>query len=201
MYQFSCEILDKAMSYPAFIEYTQSVINIPPDKAPYLNPEIISYTEANLRRRKKIADTLQLEKKLYNELYEGIGNWTWVLLDEPWCGDSSFIAPYIYAMSLASAGDIELKILLRDTYPEIMEQYLSNNGKAIPKLICLDKGLNELGTWGPRPEKLQHLVKDWVQEGIDMNEKIKRVYRWYKADNGNEIQKEFLINIRNWKKQ
>ena len=29
---------------------------------------------------------------------------------------------------------------------------------SIPKLICLDQNLKELGTWGPRPKFLQ----DWM---------------------------------------
>jgi hypothetical protein len=200
MYKFSREIISKALDFQGFLNYSEKIISEnQPQCAPYNDTFFFSYTVACHKRRLKILNNIQLNKKLYNEISDGISNWTWILIDEPWCGDASFIDPILQAMSIASMGEINMKIILRDENPEIMEQYLTDNSKSIPKLICLDSGLNELGTWGPRPEKLQHLVKNWMQEKIDMNEKIKRVHRWYKNDNSLEVQKEFIDLIKYWK--
>lgn len=199
MFQFTAEILNKGQDYEDFIKLSDQIIEQKASYSPYDDPFYLSYTNANHRRRLKILKDIMLHKKLYNELAEGIRNWTWVVIDEPWCGDASFIVPVLKAMELAAGGDIEMKIFLRDENPEIMEQYLTNNGKSIPKLICLDENLNELGHWGPRPQNLSLLVKAWMAEAIDMNEKIKRVNRWYHKDNSESIQKEFIDLIKYWK--
>lgn len=199
MYNFTHRILEKALDYQSFIDLTENILNAENHTPPYDESFYRTYTEANHRRRIKILNNNELHKKLYNELSEGINQWTWVVIDEPWCGDASFIVPFFKIMEIASMGDINLKIYLRDEYPEIMEQYLTNNGKSIPILICLDKNLNELGTWGPRPKPLQELIESWKPENIDLNEKIKRVHRWYQKDNGITLQKELIDKIRNWK--
>lgn len=199
MFQFTADILNKGQDYEDFIELSNKIIVHKAPSAPYDDSFYLSYTNSNHRRRLKILKEIMLQKKLYNELADGIRNWTWVIIDEPWCGDASFIVPVLKAMELAAGGDIEMKIFLRDENPEIMEQYLTNNGKSIPKLICLDENLNELGHWGPRPASLTQFVKQWMMEGIDMNEKIKRVNRWYHKDNSESIQKEFIDLIKYWK--
>jgi hypothetical protein len=200
MFKFSTEILNNGLSYNDFLLFTENILAQKEQTTPYNDKFYLSYTDANFKRRKKVLDNILLNKKLYNELTENIQQWTWVILDEPWCGDASFTVPIFRAMEIASLGEITIRIFARDSYPEIMEQYLTNNGKAIPKLICLDKNLKELGTWGPRPTALAELVTSWKPENLDINEKIKRTHRWYIKDNGESVQKEFIENIKTWKK-
>ena len=48
---------------------------------------------------------------------------------------------------------IELKIVLRDDNDEIMQQFLTNGTRAIPKLVVIDAESSVvLADWGPRPE-------------------------------------------------
>lgn len=200
MYNFTAEILEKASSYEEFSEQAEHILTTEVKTPPYDDKFFLSYTEANIKRRAKILSNIQLNKKLYNEISENIKQWTWVIIDEPWCGDASFIVPILRAIEIASLGEITIRIFGRDSFPEIMEQYLTNNGKAIPKLVCLNKNLKELGTWGPRPEALSNLVNEWKPENLDLNEKIKRVNRWYLKDAGESVQKEFIELIKNWKR-
>lgn len=201
MYQFTQELLKDMMSYEDFTAYAQSVLDKKITTAPYDNQDYFQYTEVNYNREKKSLRNFQLDKKLYNVISEGINEWTWVLINEPWCGDGSFIQPVLYAMSLASGGSIDFKIVLRDQNPDIINAYLTNGGKAIPKLVCLDKNLNELGSWGPRPIVLQDLFNEWKkEEDFDLNTKIKKVNRWYIKDKNESIQEEFIALIKTWKK-
>ena len=66
---------------------------------------------------------------------------------EGWCGDGSQILPYLAKMAHES-NNIQLKILLRDENPEIMDQYLTNGSKSIPKLISVDSEDEEIFTFG-----------------------------------------------------
>ena len=55
---------------------------------------------------------------------------------------------------------LELRIVLRDEHPEVMDRYLTNGSRSIPIVIALDEEFRELGHWGPRPRELQA----WVME-------------------------------------
>lgn len=201
MYKFTPEEINKMLSYEDFTSFAQQVVDKKITDAPYDKEAYFQYTEVNHNRAQKALRNFQLDKKLYNVVSEGINDWTWVLINEPWCGDGSFIQPVLYAMALASGGTIDFKIVLRDKNLDIMNSYLTNGGMAVPKLVCLDKNLNELGTWGPRPKALQDEFLEWKKdENFDVNTKIKKVNRWYIKDKDQHIQAEFVDLIKKWKK-
>lgn len=202
MYSFTKQEIAEMLSYEDFTAFAQQVVDKEITDAPYDKEAYFQYTAVNHNRATKALRNFQLDKKLYNIVSEGVNDWTWILLNEPWCGDGSFIQPVLYAMALASGGAINFKIVLRDKNPDMMNAYLTNGGMAIPKLVCLDKNLNELGTWGPRPKALQDLFLDWKKEAdFDLNTKIKKVNRWYLKDKNESIQTEFVDLIKNWKKK
>jgi hypothetical protein len=101
---------------------------------------------------------------------------------EDWCGDASNTVPV-----LAKLGDeascLEMRLIERDRYPHVMDQYLTNGTRSIPIVIVLDEESRPLGHWGPRPAELQA----WVRENKDMmskGERYKNVRRWYAKDKG-----------------
>lgn len=200
MFKFTKEILEDSLTHNEFMDFTKSILESDVKESPYDKEAYINYTTVNYNRSEKILRNFQLDKKLYNLLSEDVQEWTWVLLSEPWCGDASFIQPVIYAMSLAAGESIDFKIILRDKHPEIMEHFLTNGGMAIPKLVCLDKDLNTLATWGPRPTELQDQFNEWKKDPeFDTNTKIKMVNRWYIKDKNQNIQKEFIQLVKNMK--
>lgn len=201
MYKFTPEIIDKLLSQEEYNQFSEDIVSKKYTEAPYDDEAYFQYTEVNFNRANKAIRNFQLDKKLYNAVSEGINDWTWVLISEPWCGDASFIQPVLYAMSLASGGSINFKIVLRDKHHDIMNSYLTNGGMAIPKLVCLDKNLKELGTWGPRPEALQTEFDEWKKSpDFDLNAKIKLLNRWYIKDKDQHIQAELIDLIKTWKK-
>lgn len=201
MYKFTKEQIKGMLSFEDFTAFAQQIVDKEITEEPYNKDSFFQYTEVNHNRSAKALRNFQLDKKLYNVVNEGINEWTWVLINEPWCGDGSFIQPVLYAMALASGGAIDFKIVLRDKNLDIMNEYLTNGGMAVPKLVCLDKNLNELGSWGPRPKALQDEFLEWKKaDDFDVNTKIKKVNRWYIKDKNQSIQAEFVDLIKNWKK-
>ena len=71
-----------------------------------------------------------------------------MVLTEGWCGDAAQVLPVIN--KIASLSDfIDLKIILRDEHEELMNKFLTNGSKSIPKLVAIDenkKGDLFLGT-------------------------------------------------------
>lgn len=203
MYEFTENSLAEMLSHDEYIALTEKILTQKSQEEPYNKAFYLDYTKVNHERILKILKTITLEKKVYNALNEGIQQWTWILITEPWCGDASFIHPVLYAMTIASNESIDFKIVLRDKNHELMNHFLTNGGMAIPILICLDAKKNVLGSWGPRPNALQEKLEEWkiaFGEEFTLEEKIKQVNRWYIKDKSESTQTELLAKIKQWKK-
>jgi hypothetical protein len=146
--------------------------------------ERIAATKLNAQRIKRI----DKQCLLIPELQEALQNFTrrceWILLVESWCGDGAQCIPVISKIA-AGAAHVDLKLILRDTHPEIMDTYLTNGSRAIPKLICFDKDTHqEIGQWGPRPARIQEMVINFKQThpGVSHDEFVKNLHLWYAKD-------------------
>ena len=80
-----------------------------------------------------------------------------LVLNAAWCLDSANTVPVLARIAEAVPG-VELRLLERDDYPELMDRYLTDGGRSIPLAILLDQSFRELGRWGPRPAELQAWV-------------------------------------------
>ena len=96
------------------------------------------------------------------------------------------------AKMAAENPNIELKLLLRDENLTIMDEFLTNGGRSIPKLIVLEKEtLKVVGSWGPRPAELQDIFLT-ARKSPDFNypEIQKTMQIWYNKNKGIGIQQE-----------
>ena len=111
-------------------------------------------------------------------------------LAEDWCGDASNTLPIVARLAEAVPG-LELRVLRRDEYPAVMDEYLTGTARAIPIVIGLDAEFNEIGHWGPRPLALQ----EWVSGNrmrVPKGELYPQVRRWYARDRGVSTVRELL---------
>lgn len=128
--------------------------------------------------------------------------WLWLVITEAWCGDAAQNIPVIAKIAEINS-NIELKFILRGENLVVMDTYLTNGGRSIPKLICLDsQTLEELGTWGPRPVIAQkRFMKDKTDPDVSHEEMVKNNQLWYLQDKTLSIQNEFLELIKKCKKK
>ena len=113
-----------------------------------------------------------------------------VVIAEDWCGDASSTVPVI--ARFAEAIGAELRILRRDEHPEVMDAYLSNGARAIPVVVVLTDGMDEIGHWGSRPAELQALVVAQRAQGRKSSAYFPDVRRWYAQDRGESTLREIL---------
>lgn len=79
-----------------------------------------------------------------------------LILAAEWCGDVVRNVPVVLK-ALEPAG-IPVRILIMEEHPEVMDQFLTMGGKAIPIVIFTDAGGYVLGHWGPRPKHVQEAM-------------------------------------------
>lgn len=123
------------------------------------DPKIKEYIRLNQYRMNRVEKTFTMSEKLAMQLENLQHKIYWLVLTEHWCGDASQTLPVFDKISELSNGKIELKLVYRDENPVLMDKYLTNGTRSIPKLIQLDEQMNATGVWGPRPAEAQTLVK------------------------------------------
>ncbi|MEO5583942.1 MAG: thioredoxin family protein [Flavobacteriales bacterium] len=160
--------------------------------------EMVAYTKLNLARTVRNEKTV----KLLPELREAVAHapkMTWLVITEPWCGDSSQVLPVLGLIADLSP-NIHLRVVLRDQHLELMDHYLTHGGRSVPKLIATDLKGKELFTWGPRPQTAQDMV--WANKELPEAQQLPKeeiyakVHAWYAADKGVSIQKEILTLLK-----
>ena len=82
--------------------------------------------------------------------------------------------------------NIDFKVVLRDENEALMNQFLTNGGQAIPKLILIDNNTNEVvNTFGPRPTEATKLVNDYKAEHGTLTPEFKEdLQGWYNKNKG-----------------
>lgn len=153
----------------------------------------LKHAKLNFRRMKSVFRTTLISEDLKNILSKIDKKQLWVVLSEGWCGDAAHNLPAI-ARLVEQTDKIDLRILLRDDNPELMEAYLTNGKRSIPKLIVLDdQTKTELFTWGPRPKIFQDIVSEYIIDaGMNQDEFHDLLHKEYTLDKTHSLQKELL---------
>lgn len=118
------------------------------------------------------------------------GKLNWLVITELWCGDSSQITPALARIAEGSEGKISIRFIYRDANPELIDAHLTNNGRAIPKLLILDEDFNLIKTWGPRPKAAQDLVVSLKSNPETASQYQEKLHLWYAKDKQATIQDE-----------
>jgi hypothetical protein len=88
---------------------------------------------------------------------------------------------------------------LRDENPELMDRFLTNGARSIPKLISIDRKSGDvLGTWGPRPKAALDLLAEQMSRAIEKPVISENIQRWYLADHGRSLQAEIAELTDRW---
>ena len=159
------------------------------------------YTSLNEARMNRLEKTIKISDEILEKLQHLNNHYIWLVLSEGWCGDAAQILPILNKMALGSNNKINLKIVLRDENDDLMSQYLTNGGRAIPKVIviCKEAGIVR-ADWGPRPKGATELMANYKKEFGVIDEKIKTdLQLWYLADKGISVQQELIEIMENIK--
>ncbi len=118
----------------------------------------------------------------------------WMVLTEPWCGDSAFLLPII-AEAAGLNDDVTLRILLRDDNLDVMDQYLTGGSRSIPKLVAFAEDGTERFTWGPRPEGARQRFAELSEEYDDKMAMIEEFIGYYEDGGWREADAELATAV------
>ena len=189
---FEKRIPNKGMTYKEFTEKViEEIKNTTPGALNEHDLEMFEYKKLNLQRSGRIEKSYKVSEELKSEIQSIKDKQIWMVITEAWCGDSAQNLPHIAKMASLNS-IIDLRIILRDSHLDIIDLYLTNGTRSIPKLVAFDESGNELFTWGPRPKAAQELMHQWKSEGIVKPELYEKLHLWYGRNRGREIESEFI---------
>jgi hypothetical protein len=191
------DLLHQGQSYEAYMHLMRSLLDAGKTTGANQSPEMVEYTALNWQRMHRVEKTVSLDPVLGETLRNQEQPVHWLLLTEPWCGDAAASVPVIQMMAEASPA-VHLSLLLRDENLDLMDLFLTDGGRSIPKLVAVDPAtLRPLYAWGPRPRPAQDLVRAYKANPNrePYAEFVVQLQLWYAKDRGRTIQEEFLALI------
>ena len=162
---------------------------------------LTNYSKLNEARMNRLDKTVKISEEVISKLQNLDNHYFWLVISEGWCGDAAQILPILNKMAHDSNKKIDLRIVFRDENTELMDHYLTNGGRAIPKVIivCKEAGIVR-ADWGPRPKGASELMENYKKEFGVIDEKIKTdLQLWYLADKGISVQEELIEIMENIK--
>ncbi len=177
-------------TYPEYREMINNLLLEDKTTGDNHSEAMLGHTTMNVARMNRLDKRAIINEDLADKI-KALPAQRWLVLSEAWCGDAAQNLPWINKMAELNE-DIELIIVLRDEHSEIMDQFLTNGGRSIPKLIILSHGNDVYHTWGPRPQYIQEKHTHMKSEGNDYAAISKAIHALYAKNKGEALQQDFF---------
>ncbi|WKD85690.1 hypothetical protein KCTC32516_01035 [Polaribacter huanghezhanensis] len=186
------ESLAKSLSYKTYRKIVSDLLDEGKSTGPEQSADLLNYSILNDARMNRLDKKTKLTDATIEALKSTKNKQTWLLITESWCGDAAQIMPVINKMSLQS-DNVNLKVVLRDENEALMNQFLTNGSKSIPKLVVLNENEEVISSWGPRPSIATKMVNDYKEKHGGLDADFKRDLQvWYNKNKGENIQEDVV---------
>jgi len=189
-------VISNGISYMDYFNSIVEMVNNKTTSGADQSEERIELTKLNMHRMKRINDASVNIEKINISKSIGVA-----ILTEAWCGDSAQNIPWLEHFLNACHPKIETYYFFRDEHPDLMNQFLTNGSRSIPKAVFYNKDNgNVLATWGPRPTE----IKNWLADFRANNPEIPKhdweieLHKYYTKNKGEAIIQDLKEIISNF---
>lgn len=185
--------LANSITYETYRNTINTLLKVGKSTGHEQSEALTHYSELNVTRMNRLDKTMTVADEFAEQLKDLKGDYLWLVISEGWCGDAAQLVPIFHKMAELSP-NIDMTIALRDDNDALMNLFLTNGARSIPKLIIIDKNtLEVLGDFGPRPQEAKQLILDYKAEHGVVDETAKtNLQLWYLHDKGLSTQKEIM---------
>ena len=142
--------IENSMTYIEFKNLVSQLLTQGKSTGKNQSEALLHSSTLSERRMKRLDKTIKLSKETIDVISKIDKKITFLVLMESWCGDGAQTLPIMNKIAELSP-NINFKIVLRDENKELMNQFLTNGGKSIPKLIFIDQEDSQvLKSWGSK---------------------------------------------------
>lgn len=184
--------LKKGIAYSTYRTFVKELLAEGKSTGKNQNEELSNYSKLNDKRMDRLDKTLKISEETKASLNGLKDGYTFLVIAEGWCGDAAQVLPVLNKIAEASS-KIDLKVVSRDENEKLMNAYLTNGSKSIPKIIIVDKNQKAINSWGPRPSIAAKMVLDYKEQNGSIDAEIKKDLQiWYNKDKGNTTQEDIV---------
>jgi hypothetical protein len=179
------ESLKKSQSYKSYREFVEQLVENKSTSGNDKSEAMVDYTVLNNRRMKRWDKTLKITQEIKEKIARFNTDITWLVIAESWCGDAGHLLPVMNKIAELNT-HIDFKVVFRDDNEALMNLFLTNGNKAVPKLIMIDNASGDvINSFGPRPDKATKMVKAFKAEHGMLTPEFKEdLQHWYNSDKG-----------------
>lgn len=183
--------LSNGMTYQDYGNLVKKLVEQNSTSGHQKTEELVYYTVLNNSRMKRWDKTLKVPKGIENRIKLINQDFLWLAIVESWCGDAAHVLPVLNKLAELNK-HIDFKIVLRDENPELMDAFLTNGSKSIPKLIMIDKKSGKVvHTFGPRPSEATAFVNRFITKYGKLTPEFKEdLQHWYNTNKGLNIMED-----------
>ncbi|MEJ7862034.1 MAG: thioredoxin family protein [Pyrinomonadaceae bacterium] len=190
--------IEKSMTYRAYLDLIDALLVDGKTTGPNQSDAMFNFGKLNRQRMKRLDKTVEINESSKERAKTVERKMIWLIITEGWCGDAAQNIPIIEKIA-AETSNIETRYILRDENLDLMDRYLTNNARSIPKLICLDaETFEEIGAWGPRPQAAMDYFDEMKAQDLEKPQMMENLQRWYNEDKNQSLQAEFENLLTRW---
>lgn len=179
------------LTWDEYIQHFENILSGTFTNELYAKDAYRDFVKMNFSRMNRWLKHAEITAALKSKIEAIQDQQNWYLITEPWCGDAAHSVPLIYMMSKLNP-NIKLHIVLRDDNHDIIDQYLTNGGRSIPKLVSRNADGEDIFVWGPRPKDLAVIHAKLKADNADFDTINQTLQTWYNHNKGVDIQQEFV---------
>lgn len=182
-----------AMDYKSFKSLVSELVKQEKSTGETQSEALLNYSVLSERRMKRLDKTIKINDITKHNISKINKEIIFLVLMESWCGDGAQTLPIMHKITELSS-NIDFKVVLRDDNEALMNQFLTNGGKAIPKLLIIERdSLKVLQDWGPRPSVATKMVADYKEKYGALDATFKKDLQvWYNKDKGITTQSDLV---------
>lgn len=179
------ESLDNSINYSEYKRLMQKMVMDKFTTGNEVTEANINYTMLNEKRMSRWDKKIEINDSDTTKIKEFNTQVIWLVITESWCGDAAHLMPVMHKVAELNP-NISIRIVLRDDNDNLMNLFLTNGSKSIPKLIMIDADTFEvLDVYGPRPSIATKKTDKFKKEHGKLTPEFKEdLQRWYNKDKG-----------------
>tara|TARA_B110000977_G_scaffold77894_1_gene104914 strand:- start:3123 stop:3728 length:606 start_codon:yes stop_codon:yes gene_type:complete len=185
--------IETALDYPSYMNLMQELVHKEMSTGIEQSDALANYTLLNNKRMQRLNKTLSVSAEIQTSIKNDPRDIRFLVLSESWCGDAAQSLPMVSKIA-ACHPNWSVSLISRDEHPAIMDAYLTNGRRSIPKVLILDKNTSEvLVDWGPRPAVATKMAADYKEIHGSLDADFKQSLQlWYNKDKGQSTLEDFI---------
>ena len=185
--------IETALDYPSYMNLMQELVHKEMSTGIEQSDALANYTLLNNKRMQRLNKILSVSAEIQTSIKNDPRDIRFLVLSESWCGDAAQSLPMVSKIA-ACHPNWSVSLISRDEHPAIMDAYLTNGRRSIPKVLILDKNTSEvLVDWGPRPAVATKMAADYKEIHGSLDADFKQSLQlWYNKDKGQSTLEDFI---------